>query len=170
LPRLVAASPRSPSRSPTPSRSPSAVPAATVTDAATAADAATVTDAATAADAATVTDAATIGEASRVDAGSPRYRSAATTREPPKETKLAVDESTNLDERRFVEVAPSRGDIERGADFGGAAGSDAIVMRAILAGSPCPFSDVEQHRASRAAQLVGERGVLLAEQLDRAAE
>jgi hypothetical protein len=71
---------------------------------------------------------------------SPHPRSSAPTREAPKQRELTIDELTNLRGRRFVEVAPSRSDIECGADFGG----DSVKVRAIFACASCAFGDVQR--------------------------
>jgi hypothetical protein len=95
-----------------------------------------------------------------------RESSVATARESPKERELSVDECARLYELRLRDVAPGRGDLERGTHLGGAACRDAKVMRAILPHSTIAFDNVEENRRPGATKLIGESAIARANAFD----
>ena len=70
----------------------------------------------------------------------------------------------------LVHVTPSHGNGQVGADFSGRAGSDAVVVKSILARAPSAFSDVTWHRRAGAFELQGQIPVVKANALDRRPE
>lgn len=81
-------------------------------------------------------------------------------REPPQDGHDTVEQRVRVLDLLAADVAPSACDLESAARFGGAAGSDAVMLKAVAAQPLRSLGHVKWHRRGCAAQLIGQVAVV----------